>query len=134
VRPHPGRSLREVDAAFVDYLAARAADGRLPPWNEWFEKDLLAQVLPDPAARDAFVADLPRTPLAFLEAAAPVSDTWEALPAAYLQLSRRYAMQADWAESRGWPVARRGLHHLAMATHPYEIAGLIAGLGRQMGL
>jgi hypothetical protein len=128
VRPHPGRSLREVDAAFVGYLADRATDGLLPPWNRWFEKDLLAKALPDPAAREAFEADLPRTPLAFLEAVPPLSDAWETLPAAYLQLSRRYAPQADWAEARGWPVRRLDLHHLAMASHPQEVAEAVRDL------
>jgi hypothetical protein len=130
VRPHPGRSLRQVDAAFVEHLAARATDGLLPPWNRWFEKDLLAEVLPDPAARDAFVADLPRTPLAFLDAIPPISDAWESLPAAYLQLSRRYAPQADWAEALGWPVRRLALHHLAMASHPKEVAAALGDLAR----
>jgi len=128
VRPHPGRSLREVDAAFVDYLAARATDGRLPPWNRWFDEDPLPRFLPDPAIRAAFVADLPRTPLAFLEAVPPASDAWESLPAAYLQLSRRYAPHADWAEARGWPVRRLDLHHLAMATHPAEVATALQAL------
>jgi hypothetical protein len=128
VRPHPGRSLREVDAAFVAWLEARATDGRLPPWNEWFDADLLPRVLPDPAVRAAFIADLPRTPVAFLDAVPPATDSWERLPAAYLQLSRRYAAQADWAEARGWPADRADLHHLAMASHPAEVAALIASL------
>ena len=128
VRPHPGRSLRDVDAAFVEYLAARATDGLLPPWNRWFEKDRLAELLRDPGVREAFVADLPRTPLAFLDAVPPASDAWEALPAAYLQLSRRYAPQADWAEARGWPVRRLDLHHLAMASHPEPVAAALQAL------
>lgn len=132
VRPHPGRSLREVEPGFVEFLAARATDGRLPPWNRWFEKDLLAEVLPDAAVREAFVADLPRTPAAFLDATAPALGGWEALPAAYVQLSGRYAMQADWAESRGWPIRRAGLNHLAMATHPAETAGILSTLAAEL--
>lgn len=125
VRPHPGRSLREVDPGIVSHLEARATDGRLAPWNLWFDQDPLPRFLPDPAARDAFVADLPRPPVAFLDAPAPPSGAWERLPSAYLQLSRRYAVQADWARSRGWPVRVTDLHHLAMATHPGEVASLL---------
>jgi hypothetical protein len=132
VRPHPGRSLREVEPTFVDYLEARASDGRLPPWNAWFDEDPLPRFLPDAAARAAFVADLPRTPLAFLDAVPPPSDAWERLPAAYLQLSRRYAAQADWAEARGWPVTRVDLHHLAMFSHPDEVSVALAALARQV--
>jgi hypothetical protein len=132
VRPHPGRSLREVDAGIVAFLEARASDGRLAPWNLWFDEDPLPQFLPDPEVRAAFVADLPRPALGFLDARAPVSDAWERLPAGYLQLSRRYAAQADWAESRGWPVLRANLHHLAMTSHPTETAALIAMLARKL--
>lgn len=128
VRPHPGRSLRQVDPDIAAHLEAGASDGRLAPWNLWFDQDPLPRFLPDPAARAVFVADLPRPPMAFLDAVAPASDAWERLPAAYLQLSRRYAAQADWAEARGLPVARADLHHLAMASHPAEVALLIGSL------
>lgn len=133
VRPHPGRSLREVNAAFVEHLASRAADGRLPPWNRWFDQDPLPRLLPDPTVREAVAADLPQTLLAFLDAVPPASDAWETLPAAYLQLSPRYAMQADWAEARGWPVRRLDLHHLAMATHPEQVAAAIGELATRLG-
>lgn len=132
VRPHPGRSLREVEPRLVDFLAGRAAHGRLPPWNLWFDEDPLPRLLPDPEARATLVADLPSTPIAFLDAVPSASDAWEHLPAAYLQLSGRYAVQADWAVSRGWPIHRAGLHHLAMASHPAEVAALIATLARQV--
>jgi len=132
VRPHPGRSLRDVEPAFVAHLEAGAEAGRLAPWNRWFDEDPLPRLLPDAAARDAFAADLPRPPVAFLDAVPAASDRWERLPAAYLQLSRRYAMQADWAQARGWPVERADLHHLAMASHPAEVAARIAALARQV--
>lgn len=132
VRPHPGRSLRDVEPAFVAHLEGRAEGGRLPPWNLWFDEDPLPRLLPEPADRAALVADLPRTPLAFLGAVPSASGRWEQLPAAYLQLSGRYAPQADWAEARGWPVARAGLHHLAVASHPAEVAAWIAELAEKM--
>jgi len=128
VRPHPGRSLREVEPRFVDYLAGRAVDACLPAWNRWFDEDPLPRLVPDAALREAIIADLPRTPLAFLDAVPPATDAWESLPAAYLQLSRRYAVQADWAEARGWPVRRLDQHHLAMATHPADVAAALQAL------
>lgn len=134
VRPHPGRSLRDVEPDFVAWLAAHASEGRLAPWNRWFDEDPLPRLLPDLAMRQAFVADLPRPPLAFLDAAPSATDAWERLPAAYLQLSGGYARQADWAESRGWFVKRLPLHHLAMATHPSEVAPAIAALALATGL
>lgn len=129
VRPHPGRSLREVDARVVAWLSERAVDGRLPAWDRWFEKDLLARALPDRGLREGLIADLPRTPAAFLDAVAPRSDRWEGLPCAYLQLSGAYAHQANWAESRGWPVVRLDLDHLAIASHGGATAEALMTLG-----
>lgn len=128
VRPYPGQSCADTSPDFVAYLRDRAEGGRLPPWNQWFDADLLPAVLPDPADRATFVADLPRTPFAFLEAVAPGTDAWARRPSAYLQLSNRYAMQADWAETRGWPVRRAALNHLAAASHPAEVAELLTAL------
>ncbi|HEY0646317.1 hypothetical protein [Phenylobacterium sp.] len=132
VRPHPGRSLRDVEPAFVAQLDARAESGRLAPWNRWFDEDPLPRLLPDAAVREAFGADLPRPAVAFLDAVPAASDRWERLPAAYLQLSRRYAPQADWAQSRGWPVERADLHHLAMVSHPAEVAADLVTLAFQV--
>lgn len=134
VRPHPGRSLRDVEPEFVAWLAARGSDGRLAPWNRWFDEDPLPRLLPDETQREAFVADLPRPPLAFLDAVPPITDAWERTPAAYLQFSPTYARQAEWAESRGWPVRRLDLHHLAPTTNPVEVASEIAALALAMEL
>lgn len=134
VRPHPGRSLRDVEPQFVAWLEARASDGRLAPWNRWFDEDPLPGLLPDAQLRAAFVADLPRPPLTFLDAIPPISDAWERTPAGYLQLSARYAAQADWAEARGWPVRRLGLHHLSATSNPAKVVQELAALLREMGV
>lgn len=134
VRPHPGRSLRQVDPEVVAHLEVRAFDGCLAPWNLWFDRDPLQRFLPDPAQRAAFVADLPRPPVGFLHAVAPASGDWERAPAAYLRLSRRYTDQADWAEARGWPVRRADLHHLAMISHPGSVAAQLQALAAELAL
>jgi hypothetical protein len=90
VLPYPGRTCLE---NAPDSLAAAmrrlcGADGRLAPWNLWFPEDPLPRLIPDAAARAAFEADLPRVAFAFLEALSKPSSAWEALAAAYLQLSR----------------------------------------------
>ncbi|WP_337185017.1 hypothetical protein [Phenylobacterium sp.] len=129
ILPHPGVSV--IDNAppeLAHRLRERTEAGRLRPWNEWFDADPSARLIPDPAARAAFVADLPRTPFAFLEAPAPEASEWEALPRAYLQLSRAYDDTAARAEALGWPVRRERLHHLAMITHPDRVAARLLEL------
>jgi hypothetical protein len=126
VLPYPGRSnIETAPQPLADRLRALATDGRLAPWNRWFDADPLPRLIPDPEMRAAFERDLPRVPFAFLEAVSPAGSEWERLPSAYLQLSKTYDATADKAEQRGWPVRRARLHHLAMASHPAVVADLL---------
>ena len=132
--PTPGRSSLEGAAPeFAARLRERTTGSVLAPWNAWFDVDPTERMIPEPAARAAFIAAQPCVPFAFLEARCTGSDAWEALPAAYLQLSRVYAEAADQAAARGWQVRRVRAHHLAMASDPevisaaiQDLAGLIA--------
>lgn len=127
VLPYPGRSnIETAPDDLAQRLRALATDGRLAPWNQWFGPDPLPRLIPDPEARAAFERDLPRTPFAFLEAVAPEGAAWERLPAGYLQLSKMYEAAAEKAERRGWIVRRARLHHLAMASHPTQVADLLS--------
>lgn len=130
VLPYPGRS--NLATAPPDLAAALRRlirdDGRMAPWNAWFDEGFLERLVPDAAAREAFARDLPCTPFAFLEAVAPNDDAWERLPTGYLQLSRAYATTADRAEARGWTVRRARRHHLAMVSDAADVAALLAGL------
>lgn len=125
VLPYPGVScLSTAPEPLVAHLRKITTGGRLARWNRWFPEDPTLAMIPDAALRDAFISDLPDTPFAFLEAVCP-DDVWEHVPAAYVQLSRGYAATAAKAEGRGWPVLSAGLHHLAMASDPETVAGLL---------
>jgi len=125
VLPYPGASCASTaPEALVAHLRKITTEGRLAAWNRWFPQDPTLTMIPDAGLRDAFVADLPRTPFAFLEAVCP-DDAWEHVPVAYVQLSQGYAATAAKAEARGWPVLRADLHHLAMASDPAAVAVLL---------
>ena len=127
--PYPGRSWFDTaSAGLAAHVRALARDGELPPWDSWFGPDVVASLLPDPIALGAFRAELPRLPLAYFEAIAPNLVGWEKVPAAYLQLSEAYAVDASAAERRGWTVRREPLHHLAMLSHPDTVASAVADL------
>ena len=130
VLPYPGRTCLQNAPDWLAEAMRRLSgpDGRLAPWNRWFPQDPLPRLIPDPAVRAAFEADLPAVPFAFLQALSRPSSAWERLPSAYLQLSRGYAETAAEAEARGWPVRRATLNHLAACSHPDEVAGLIREL------
>lgn len=126
VLPYPGRNcLQNAPSDLVDQLRRLTTDGWLAPWNRWFEPDPLQRLIPDAGTRAAFVADQPRVPFAFLEAVSRADSAWEAMPAAYVQLSRAYDDTAAQAERLGWSVRRARMHHLAMVSDPDKVATLL---------
>ena len=66
-------------------------DGLLPPWDEWWPPGVMADLVPDPAARHDIVAELPRLPRRFYDRAPDLPPCWWEQPAAYLRLSPAYA-------------------------------------------
>jgi len=133
VLPYPGqRWLDTAPPALADRLREIAEEGVLPPWDTWFGRGAIETLIIDPALRAAFSADLPRVPLAYLEAVAPGGEAWRNRRAAYLQLSGPYAAEAGAAEALGWIVRREQLHHLAMLTHPDRLAGILAEMADEL--
>jgi pimeloyl-ACP methyl ester carboxylesterase len=133
--PAPGQSwLQTVPPDLAAQLRQMTdAQGWLPPWPAWWGEEVLAKLLPDPAARQAFTASCPRLPIAMFEEIYPPAPHWPDAPAAYLQLSEAYQDEAATARKRGWPVAQLISHHLAPLTQPGQVATslreLIGGLG-----
>jgi hypothetical protein len=128
--PIPGQSW--MDTAPPD-LAARLremadAQGWLPPWPQWWGEEAMAELIPDPDARQRFAADCSRLPLAMFEEVQPAAPQWPGAPAAYLLLSEAYEDQAARARELGWPVTQLASHHLAPLTDP----GLVAESLREL--
>ncbi|MEV6632005.1 alpha/beta fold hydrolase [Actinoplanes sp. NPDC051470] len=122
--PEPGRSWMDTaPPERARHLRGLAEDGMLPPWHEWFPPEVLAETVPDPGVRSAFVREIPRLPLGyFTEPGSP--DRWTG-PAGYLLLSEDYRASAEQARRAGLPVAEVVSHHLAMLTDPVAVgAGL----------
>lgn len=122
----PGDPLPAALAAHLDGLAD--AEGRLPPWTDWWPPAALAEVLPDPELRDRVRAGSPRVPRALLDEEPPVPEGWPDHPVGYLVLT--YDDEAAVAGSRGWPVRAAGGGHMAPASRPGGVVGpLLALLG-----
>lgn len=136
VPPHPGRSWFETASDALGQSLRDKADtaGMVPAWDQWFPPDALGSLIPDEAQRAAFLGDLSPTPLAWLEAKAPELDLPADLGWGFLRLSKAYEREAGEARRLGWPTLRRDLHHLAMMTHPAEVATAMLNLTRLLGL
>lgn len=126
--PRPGRSwLQDAPADLAKDLRARVDDdGRLPPWQEWFGDEALAGLIPDPAQRQAFTAEVPRLPLAYF--AEPAPDARWSGSVAYLLLSDAYRNEFRQAAAAGAVVDTYDSDHLAMLTRPAAVAGALRRL------
>jgi hypothetical protein len=132
--PIPGQTWMETVSAELAAQVGGMADDRgwLPPWPQWWGAEVLAGLIPDPAARQRFADGCPRLPLAMFEEVHPPVPQWPDAPAAYLQLSEAYQDEAARARELGWPVTERMSHHLAPLTHPALVAGAMHELLGQL--
>jgi hypothetical protein len=129
--PHQGRSWFETAGdGFAAMVRAKAADGQVAPWDQWFPPGAIAGLIEDPRARAEFEAELKPVPEAFLDETAPDLALPDAVGWSYLRLSKVYEDEARLARHRGWPTLRLDLHHLAAVTHPAEVLSSIVNLMR----
>ncbi len=132
VLPHPGTSeMATLPRQMRKKIEKSASSGWLPPWNDWFPREILVSLIPSHDLRDRFIREISKVPLAFFEERAPIVDSWTSVHCAYLQLSTRYERDADEARNLGWVVHRLRSNHLAMITQPLEVAEAINLLTRQ---
>lgn len=135
IPPHPGRCWFETAGdGLVASLKAKAQDGMIPAWDQWFPAGALAGLIPDGPMRERFVGELEPTPLAWFEEPAPEIDLPGDVGWGFLRLSKAYEREAAEARRLGWPTLRRDLHHLSMAAHPEETADAMIALTRLLGL
>jgi hypothetical protein len=123
--PIPGQTWMETVPPDLAAQVREMADagGWLPPWSQWWGDEALAELVPDPDARQRFAAGCPRLPLAMFEEIHPPAPGWPDAPGAYLQLSEPYEDQAARARELGWPVTEQLSHHLALLTESGRVAG-----------
>jgi len=126
--PRPGRTwFDDAPSDLAGHLRERVSDDDLlPPWDEWFGADTLADLLPDSALRRSFIAELPRLPLAYFTEPAPAA-TWSG-PAGYLLLSEAYRHEAERMRHAGVSLVTYLSDHLAMLTHPAPVAAALRNL------
>ncbi|SFP78089.1 Alpha/beta hydrolase family protein [Amycolatopsis arida] len=131
--PHPGVSWFDTAPAELRERLLELTEGaRLPPWNEWLPRGTLERLLPDPALRERFVAELPRMPLTYFEEPAPAVAEPLQRRHGYLLLSEPYAQTAEQAARRGWLVRREVTDHLAPLTRPDLVADRLEDMVRQL--
>jgi hypothetical protein len=106
------------------------ADGRLPPWTEWWGEAEAAALFPDERTRAAVSAEVPRLPIGYFEEQIPVPPGWDAKPCGYLRFSEAYGAEAEEAARRGWSVDHLPGRHLHQLVDPDAVAERIVAMTR----
>jgi hypothetical protein len=114
------------------FLRARAEQGRLPPWTQWWQPDDAAALFPDERTRALIEEQEPHLPLAYFEEPVPAPAGWDERPCGYLWFSETFGPAADDAHARGWPVAHLPGGHLHQLTDPVGVAGRLAALADEL--
>jgi len=109
-------------AEFLSELRAKAENGRLPPWTEWWEESDVAPMFPpDPELRDAITREQPRLPLSRYEQTVDVPAGWDQSPCGYIYFGPPYDRPADELRQRGWPIRHVPGLHLHMVVDPAAV-------------
>lgn len=112
------------DPDAADALRRHSTGGWIP--QPTFEQ--LRTLLPDEHRRAAFVAELPRVPLAMYEEIISVPDDWPEVPCGYLSLSEHYPSSVERARRLGWTNHRLSGGHLAPTAIPAAVAAVLTDL------
>jgi len=106
----------------LQQLSAIAVDGLLPPWSQWFGRDMMASLVPDSKKRELIELELPRIPLSYFYGSIPPLRKWPADRSGYVLLSDAYVDDAEEARRRGWPVAELPGEHLDLVARAPAVA------------
>jgi hypothetical protein len=107
---------------YVRELYARGE--RFPNWTDAELRD----VVPDPRARRAVLAELRPQPLAFWEEIIPVFPGWPDAPCGYLQFSAAYEQPGAEARRRGWAYRKMPAGHFHMLVDPAAVTTILLEL------
>lgn len=131
--PSSGMHATLFEPWFTGFLQGLPSSGGfLPPVTQWFDFDVMGEVPMPEDTRRQFLADLPRISLSCLQ------DTFELpeidrLNRYYVRTSQVYEDDAALAQAAGWNVLWVEGTHLDPMFRPVEMAGVIAGIHRDLG-
>jgi hypothetical protein len=132
--PPASGAARVAPPELLALLRAKASDGLLPRWTDWWEEEEVAPLFPDQQTRQAVTEEQPRLPLAYYETSVPAPAGWDARPCAYLLFGPPYDELASEARGRGWIVEQLPGKHLHQLVDPEGVVRSLLAIADQMGI
>lgn len=127
-------SVRPVESAFRSFLdTLPRANGKLPPWNDWWALDIFEGATVPARVKQAFLEDIPRLAPGWFDDDVPMPD-WSAAQTGFIRTSLSFVADARNADAMGWPVVKRKGTHLHPTIAPEDTAQAILECGAMMGL
>ncbi|HTE85438.1 MAG TPA: alpha/beta hydrolase [Dehalococcoidia bacterium] len=112
-----------VPAEFLSELQAKAEDGTLPRWTEWWDEAEVAPMFPPNAElRDTIIREQPNLPLSYYEQTVEIPAGWDVSSCGYIYFGPPYDQVAEELAQRGWPVRHIPGLHLHMIVDPVAVA------------
>ena len=121
-----------VPPEFLAELRAKAQDGLVPRWTDWWTEEDVAPLFPDPATRRRVIDEQPRLPLTYYEQRIPIEPGWTSTPCGYLLFGPPYDEFAEQARVRGWPVVEASGQHLHMVVDPEGVGRALLELAKSL--
>ncbi len=130
--PPAGGNVRPAAPAFLTFIRGlQDSRGVLPPWHQWWGKDLLGELgLPAPLAAE-FAAQVPRLSSSWFEDHFEMP-AWDVSRRGYLRTSGAYDSEAAQAGADGWCVKQLQGTHLHPLGAPAATAAALVELADNM--
>ena len=113
---------------FYDFVhSLPQQNGHLPPWNLWWESDILENTQMSPVFKETFIAELPTLHIDWFDDSFDMPD-WSSCQRGFLQTSSVFEKEAARAKKRGWHVRSIQGTHLHPALKPDETADALIEL------
>lgn len=124
VLPEAGGGVQPtVRADLAERMRPLVADGMLPPWTDWWPREVVVALFPDEQTFADVHAATPRVPAGYLDSAVEVPEGWTVgLECAFLAFGETYAEDRRRAESLGWRTRTMALAHLGHLQRPQDVA------------
>jgi len=100
-------------------------------YPQWQDADL-QPLIPDDTLRQRMLNEIRPRALSFFTEPLPAPEAWDTIPSGYIQFSEGYAVPAEQARKKGWPVIEFQAGHFHTLVEPTAVATALTKVADQL--